>query len=205
MECQHENCNREFDSEHGMKIHFGRKHKNIRTTTVICDYCGEETKQYSKNEQRNSNNFCDNECYGKWRSGKFKGENSPRYNRVLVECENCDNNLSVQKNEFDRTNNHFCDKDCYSSWRKCETSKENLDYGKNWDKISSKVRERDGKCVKCKISNNKCVDKYGCQLHVHHITPLREFSNIEKANNMQNLVSLCPTCHMKVESNNGDT
>jgi DEAD/DEAH box helicase domain-containing protein len=42
-------------------------------------------------------------------------------------------------------------------------------------------------------------------LHVHHITPLREFSNAEAANNMDNLISLCPTCHMKMENNDGDT
>lgn len=205
MECQHEDCNREFNSEHGMKIHFGRKHETIRTTTVKCDYCGKETNQSSKNLDRNSNNFCNNECYGNWRSENFKGDDSPRYNRVSVICKNCESNLSVQENEFDRTDNHFCDRKCYSSWRKSKTNKTSLSYGNNWDEISAKVRERDSECKRCNISNSSCVSKYGCQLHVHHITPLREFSNAEAANNMDNLISLCPTCHMKIENNDGDT
>lgn len=183
-----------------MKIHFGQKHDTIRSTTVECDYCGEEVEKLSQNVERNENNFCDNSCYGKWRS-ELTGRSNPKYDRIKVECQNCSGELSIQENKFDRNDNHFCDNDCYNTWMRRNIDSTDIKYGDNWDQISSKIRSRDGACVECELSNDECVEKYGCKLHVHHIKPLRTFDDPSAANKKENLISLCPACHSRVEHN----
>ena len=37
-------------------------------------------------------------------------------------------------------------------------------------------------------------------LHVHHKIPLRSFSSLREANQISNLISLCPRCHQRAES-----
>ena len=204
VQCKAEDCNRSFDSEHGMKIHFGSKHDKIRVVSVRCDNCGDLTHQTSRNKERNDNNFCDNSCYGEWRAESINGENHPRYNKESETCENCGDSIMVQQHKRESNNNHFCDSNCMLEWRRQKSKVTKQDYGENWNQVSSRVRERDGMCLKCGISNKQCKEEYGCQLHVHHIKPLQEFENCENANKMQNLKSLCPSCHME-EEYDGDT
>ena len=68
------------------------------------------------------------------------------------------------------------------------------DYGPNWESIRQQVLRRDGE--RCQV----CGTASGTQpLHVHHLQPLRNFSSIEAANQLQNLITLCPTCHQLAE------
>ncbi|MDF1520723.1 MAG: DUF1998 domain-containing protein, partial [Brevefilum sp.] len=72
---------------------------------------------------------------------------------------------------------------------------EQNDYGPDWDKIRQRVLNRDGKrCQVCGAADSVQP------LHVHHIQPFRSFTNLESANQTQNLITLCPTCHRKAES-----
>ncbi len=69
------------------------------------------------------------------------------------------------------------------------------DYGSNWDQIRNIVLNRDqNRCQMCKKSNPSEA------LHVHHKQPLRSFSSIEEANQLSNLISLCPRCHQRAEA-----
>ena len=69
-------------------------------------------------------------------------------------------------------------------------------YGKNWANIRLKVISRDeNQCQICRLSYQAPV------LHVHHKIPFRSFSDPELANEMNNLITLCPTCHKRVEQN----
>lgn len=77
------------------------------------------------------------------------------------------------------------------------------DYGPNWRQQRVRARGRDGfRCSHCRISE----DELGRELDVHHIIPFREFGFIPgqndgylAANDLTNLVSLCPTCHKRAE------
>jgi len=70
------------------------------------------------------------------------------------------------------------------------------DYGPNWVQIRDRVRAR---------------DKYTCQVcgavetsrqhDVHHKVPFRAFTSFVEANRLENLTTLCPSCHRKVEQN----
>jgi len=69
-------------------------------------------------------------------------------------------------------------------------------YGKNWPRIRLEVITRDeNRCQICGLSFNSH------SLHVHHKTPFRSYSDPEIANESHNLITLCPTCHKRVEQN----
>lgn len=73
-------------------------------------------------------------------------------------------------------------------------------YGENWEEMRTAALERDGgECVVCGMSRNEHRDKYGKDIHVHHIQPIATFENPEEANELQNLVTLCYAHHREWE------
>jgi DEAD/DEAH box helicase domain-containing protein len=76
------------------------------------------------------------------------------------------------------------------------------DYGHDWPKVREAVRARDGyRCQVCGIPEGER------QHEVHHKAPFRSFRtedgvpDVHRANRPDNLTTLCPTCHRKVEQN----
>lgn len=76
------------------------------------------------------------------------------------------------------------------------------EYGPEWPKIREKVRSRDE--FRCQV----CGLVEGARQHdVHHKIPFRQFRDEsgrilrERANQLENLVTLCPECHKKAEQN----
>lgn len=73
-------------------------------------------------------------------------------------------------------------------------------YGPNWYEKRREALERDSyNCQVCGITNGEHVEKTGSELSVHHIRPIRQFESTEKANQLDNLITLCKTCHRKWE------
>lgn len=69
------------------------------------------------------------------------------------------------------------------------------DYGPRWNRIRDLVRSRDKfTCQVCGSQEN------GAALHVHHIKPFRMFTSVDEANHLENLITLCPTCHRRAET-----
>jgi len=74
-------------------------------------------------------------------------------------------------------------------------------YGKNWRQQRQKALERDNcECQRCGISAEEHQDQIGIDLHVHHLTPAREFDDHEERNKLSNLITLCAACHRRWES-----
>ena len=77
------------------------------------------------------------------------------------------------------------------------------DYGPDWRKIRDRVRARDG--YKCQV----CGTPESTRQHdVHHKVPFRAFVRAgstdhaqKEANRLDNLTTLCPSCHKKTEEN----
>jgi DEAD/DEAH box helicase domain-containing protein len=68
------------------------------------------------------------------------------------------------------------------------------DYGPAWNTLRERVRARDHyRCQGCGASEN------GQPHHVHHKVPFRAFPTREQANQLDNLVTLCPNCHRRAE------
>jgi DEAD/DEAH box helicase domain-containing protein len=76
------------------------------------------------------------------------------------------------------------------------------DYGPGWTRIREAVRQRDG--FRCQVCGRPETTR---QHDVHHKTPFRMFRDEsgrilrDKANELGNLVTLCPECHQKTEMN----
>jgi DEAD/DEAH box helicase domain-containing protein len=76
------------------------------------------------------------------------------------------------------------------------------EYGPNWQTQRKLVLERDGyRCRTCGARGEEFL------LHVHHIRPFREYGYIPgrndhylRANQIENLVTLCPSCHRRAEA-----
>jgi DEAD/DEAH box helicase domain-containing protein len=69
------------------------------------------------------------------------------------------------------------------------------DYGPDWEVQRNRARQRDG--FRCQL----CGAPEGARAHpVHHKTPFRTFSSYIQANILDNLITLCPECHRRVET-----
>jgi DEAD/DEAH box helicase domain-containing protein len=82
------------------------------------------------------------------------------------------------------------------------------DYGPGWAGIRAQVRSRDGfRCQVCGRPEADGSGEGGREHDVHHKVPFRSFRDDQggidrvRANRLDNLVTLCPECHHKVESN----
>jgi DEAD/DEAH box helicase domain-containing protein len=84
--------------------------------------------------------------------------------------------------------------------------KPRLDYGPNWPAQRDAARARDDhRCCRC-----GAPERDGRQHDVHHLTPFRSFGYVPRkndlyklANRLENLITLCPTCHRRVERARG--
>jgi 5-methylcytosine-specific restriction endonuclease McrA len=153
----------------------------------------------------------------KWRKGlrptnSFTSEQAEIFNRVESEyfiCKNCGNTFQIKpwivRQNRTKSGLRFCTKQCHSEYMKKEKSGEKSSFyvggittyrGRGWIISRREAVKRDkGICQRC--------GKYiGDSIPVHHIKPYRLFNSVKEANNIDNLISLCQSCHMKYENEN---
>ena len=69
------------------------------------------------------------------------------------------------------------------------------EYGPTWPAQRQRARQRDGyRCQLCGLPEQGRVHD------VHHKVPFKSFSSALEANQLNNLVTLCPSCHRRAES-----
>lgn len=177
--------------------------------TVECTWCGAELERQPSSFGETDRFFCPGgECQGAWLSANRVGEDNPNYKRISVECDYCNEIFQRQPNAADRNDRDFCSRKCYSLWRSEEVRGDShprfsggpADYGEGWnDKKKKRARARDDKeCQHCGVSQDEHIKKSGRKLDVHHIQPARMFDDDAEANSLENLVTLCQSCHMQV-------
>lgn len=77
-----------------------------------------------------------------------------------------------------------------------------IDYGPDWPRQRDRARARDGyRCQHCGVleGGQALSPAKGRAHHVHHIVPLRLCDSHQQANQLSNLVTLCPRCHGRAE------
>jgi DEAD/DEAH box helicase domain-containing protein len=67
-------------------------------------------------------------------------------------------------------------------------------YGPSWDRTRLIVRQRDN--FRCRVCGRP---EMGVAHHVHHIIPFKNFPSYLEANRIENLITLCPSCHKRAE------
>ncbi|SFR71207.1 HNH endonuclease [Halogeometricum rufum] len=136
-------------------------------------------------------------------------------NFEYVKCETCGASKTLSEYEKATRDVTFCSKKCRSAYFSERFSGSNHPnwkedprqhyYGANWEEQRSKRIALDGReCFSCGISDKKHQNIYSNSLHVHHIVPRSEFRgegrlDWEQANKLTNLVSLCSSCHSRLE------
>lgn len=202
-----ESCRGEWLSENNS----GEPHPNYDKHSLVCDWCGCEFSRGRDLASKSERDFCTQKCYGKWLSENNSGEDHHQYNRVSYDCDYCGSNMSITPYDFEEYTNHYCSKECSGSHKKELYSGEGGPswsggwpdyYGPNWDEQREKVLDVYGRrCASC----GKSAQENGKGLDVHHVTPIREFKDdsgdvdYESANEVENLVPFCPSCHRKWE------
>lgn len=204
-------CDFESDSEFGISTHFGQAHNGTLTeehpsfdpsqpdferAEVTCENCG-SVKRVTKSVLENRDqHFCNYECYNKWLSSG----NAPMEREDVVESISGDSNPAKSdkvKQQISQSMtgelNHMW-RGGHGTWVNTGESKywiPDKNYGDNWGQVRSEILERDdGHCLICSDTTD---------LIVHHIVPLREFDSVESANQTDNLVTLCRSCHPTIE------
>ena len=183
--------------------------------TYNCEYCGKKCQKVDSDAQ-GEHLFCNRDCYTKWRTGrkregfvqpphsqKWKDVHNERmsgnqYFKGKTHTQESRNKMSasVLKNLAENPETHKrlseCTKGAKNPNWKGGTSMRAFEEAfcltiPEWDAIAKQVRERDGFiCQFCGKSRSTIV---------HHIIPRR--MGID--NSMDNLLTLCSSCHFKVE------
>lgn len=187
------------------------------TSTAIGEYiclnCNQPFMRLVALQQRNKRPFCCRKCWAAWRSKNEKGEEHPLYAEVELACAYCGSPVRRKNHHTRKHPMQFCDQKCRGAWLSQNVSGENHPnwkggwdpyYGPNWRSQRKKARERDNHtCQICGATR----EELGRELDVHHVKAFREFGyikdenkNYRAANRLDNLISLCSSCHHKVEN-----
>lgn len=206
-------CSTECHNEFQKGLRTGEESATYKEReTYTCQYCGDE-KETTPYDAENKV-YCSQECMSKDFKDRMSGEGNPSWNggMVEVECEWCG---SVDEYVPARAEHRrFCSGPCHKEWLSHERrgrawmgednpawaggQERDRNYGPNWEEQRQKALERDShECMLCRSTQD---------LHVHHKKPIRNFSKDmrgwwRRANCLDNLITLCRSCHMTVHGN----
>lgn len=152
--------------------------------------------------------FCSKKCADEWRSENIRGENNPIWKpRIEVPCIICGTKILKTSGQLKRLKYIFCSRECHRLWQSQQSrgsnnpawrGGKNTKYGPHWKHQRELARKRDNyKCQRC----GRDESDFDRKLAVHHIKRFAEFApdDRERANGLENLISLCQYCHPVVE------
>lgn len=189
--------------------------KGGAVTRVQCMQCGKQYDALNKQLRRFPRTFCSRACKHQWHGANHRGENSPSWKggAVQLSCVECGNIFERARSGLRPNSRYFCGRACKGAWQSKNIVAEKSPrwtggkaeyYGPNWIKQAREARRRDGhRCRACgsqKGQKNKALD-------VHHIRAFKSFGYVLgqndhyiAANDLANLVTLCPACHKAAEA-----
>jgi len=116
-------------------------------------------------------------------------DHATRGERVLVECDNSGSEKEVYESTI-RGNSWYCSLKCMGEGYEKERTPERP-YRGGWGSAREEARSRDNEeCQVCGSQSN---------LHVHHIIRVVEFKSHKEAHDLDNLVTVCRSCHPILE------
>lgn len=139
FDCSYSNIHYYFDK---YDIETNNEHSTVRerdtpetelAPNTECAWCGEEIHKKPYHIRNQDNNFCDNNCHGKWISANRSGENHPQHsknidsrttNKITVSCNNCGNQKEVYPSKYEKQDNFYCNNECQAEFEDRPTRQE---------------------------------------------------------------------------------
>ncbi len=128
-----------------------------------------------------------------------------QWETLLVYCDCCGDEIYRKQSEVNKREHHFCNRTCMGEWQAQNKTGENSNswlggypqyHGKDWIGNRRKAKRRDkNTCQSCDTKHTEANHT----LEVHHIKPIRLFDNRNDANHLDNLITLCRSCHIKFD------
>jgi hypothetical protein len=182
----------------------GEQNGNWKDAKAVatCRRCGDDFEYYPSDKE---GVFCP-ECVAD--AEEFLG--TPSYEGKLTEkvttlCEQCGDEVTLRRSKRNYGAGRFCSRECLAQWQSENWQGEdhpNWNGGWNefrvngWSKARRDALARDNhRCQSCGVSASE-LDQ---EPDVHHIVPVRTFADPDTAHALENLITLCRSCHMKVE------
>jgi len=206
-------CGEEFQSNRAVKIHHKLGHgESIAVEDSLCEECGKSFEYYPSSKKGIYCSDCVEEVQYRTTPTPGEGEDNHMWNGgmssdIEVNCSNCGSEIIRTKSAVQKYDNFFCSDECKSEGfsekyagkgnpRYIDGNSKQRNYGKGWRRARLKCLKRDNRiCQNCETSETELENS----LDVHHKTPVRKFKEPENAHTLDNLVSLCRSCHVSAE------
>jgi HNH endonuclease len=199
--CQH--CGKKCSSQHKnhkyCSLNCCYKNRKRNLIKLICKICCKE--YYVPNSRvKDGSICCSKKCLGEWVSINFSGKNSPNWKGSVGyrKCVHC------RKKFLGRSTRKFCSRYCKNKWQEDNTKGSN---NSNWRNGVTIEREIARKTKEYQRWRRKVIkrDNYKCRtcgrkskgLNAHHIKPFATYVKLRY--DVDNGITYCPRCHMKVE------
>lgn len=168
----------------------------------VCELCHEPFQTWESRQGR----FCSRKCAGIYAARLPKPWQYKPEIHIKLRCVICSTEFETTTSQVRHRNISCCSLECrYQHQANLQSGPGHHNYrggsityrGRNWSRQSRAALKRDG--YKCQICHKK-LNRKTWDYAVHHITPYRTFNgDYKRANQLINLVSLCRSCHAKVE------
>lgn len=197
-------CSNECRGQWNSENRSGENHPQYNRISVNCTNCGDEKEVTPSHHEKVENHFCDPDCQAEYEDRSEENNPSWKGGKETVNCTYCSKEFKVYQWRYEEEKDFFCDVNCRGSWATESFSGKShplwegysADYGGSWLSVRKEVRQRDnGECQICGVDK----EKLGQWPDVHHIEPVKNFDDPDEANFPGNLISLCSSCHGKVE------
>lgn len=165
------------------------KYKGRTTIERQCEFCGCTFHVPPSRVKHGRGRHCSREC-------QYAAVSSSRAKSVNLICEGCGVEYVRPPSIAEKA--RFCTRECRDKHWVGDLTPNWQDgsgvykRGPNWQSIRREALRRDNnECQHCGTSGD---------LHVHHKIPFRMFDSHVEANDLDNLISLCPPCHRKEDA-----
>jgi len=187
----------------------------------ISKFCSQKCAGYHHFTVNNPSQKINSHLHGnKYRQGKrptnaFKSEevsgaksNKWKGGPLVRPCDWCGKPVERERNQVTRNEHFFCDRDCFAEWKSHNWGREGNPswrgghanyYGPDWKRQARLARKRDGE--RCQVCGLESPER---KLDVHHIIRFGDFETSVEANSMDNLITVCHSCHMALEYNRAE-
>ena len=140
-----------------------------------CKYC---SQSFYVCPCESDSKFCSRDC----------ANSSKRiYKKEKKICKECANTFEFSLKPFSNSNGNYCSLKCRNNSYARINGYGYKGHRPRWTSVRKTFLKKNQFCFSCGVSKVK--------LHIHHIIPYR----ICKNNEIENLVTLCPSCHSKEE------